>query len=422
MTTDMRKTLPTLLFAALLSGALPPALAAQQSRADSLAAELRRLRARMDSLEALVARLARQGRDTAQAGDELARLREAARAAAGQPDTTTAARRAETQGRRSLNDLNPEVTVTGDVRLQTDPDARYQDNVVFREVELSFQAALDPYASTKIFFAFEEDEIHLEEAYLYWTGLPGNLRVDLGRLRQQAGELNRWHLHALPESEYPLVHRTYFGEEGLASDGIRAYWLAPTGGALGVQELTLEGTLGGNEILFDGGNRPSILGHLNNFFALSPAAFFQVGGTALYGENPEADVATTLFGADVRFTWRPPAQAQYRSFTLRGEGFFVDKEIAGAGDYVFGGYVGAQYQLSRRWFAGARYDYVEPVGGGDATWAVVPHLTWWQSEWAFLHAEWQHQQVPVAPGVREGQNLLLLQVVWAIGPHKHETY
>lgn len=398
-------------------------LAAQvpRTRADSLELELRRLRARMDSLEALVARLAREGRDTTQAGDALARLRAAARAAAG-ADTTAAPPPPAAQGRRSLNDLNPEISVTGDVRLQTDPDAWYQDNVEFREVELSLQAALDPYASTKIFFAFEDDELHLEEAYLYWTGLPGNLRVDLGRLRQQAGELNRWHLHALPEAEYPLVHRTYFGEEGLVGDGLRAFWLAPTGGVLGVQELTVEGTLGGNDVLFGGGNRPTVLGHLNNFFEVSPAAFLQVGGTALYGKNPEADLETKLFGADVRFTWRPPAQAQYRSLTLRAEGFWVDREIAGVGGYRFGGYAGAEYQISRRWFAGARYDRVEPLAGGDAIWGVAPHLTWWQSEWAYLHAEWQHQQVPVAPGVREGQNLLLLQVVWAIGPHKHETY
>ena len=43
----------------------------------------------------------------------------------------------------------------------------------------------------------------------YWTGLPGRIRADIGLFRQQFGELNRWHLHALPETEYPLVLRSF---------------------------------------------------------------------------------------------------------------------------------------------------------------------------------------------------------------------
>ena len=422
----MKRTFTVLLLvpAALLG---PAALVAQagEQRADSLEAEVRRLQARMDSLEQVVRRLLQEGRDTTAAVDELAALRAAARAAAQAADTAGGGRTEETpavgQGRRNLNRLNPEISLTGDVRLQSDPDVPTQENAVFREVEFSFQSALDPYASTKIFLTYEDGELDLEEGYLYWAGLPGHLRVDLGRLRQQVGELNRWHLHALPESEYPLVYRTYFGEEGLAGTGVRVFWLVPTGGVFGVQELTLEGVVGNNEVLFGSGNRPAGLVHLNNFFELSPSTFLQVGGTASYGENPDSDLETVLLGADFRFTWRPPAQAQYRSFTLRGEGYRLDQQSAGVGDAVYGGFVGAALQLSRRWFVGARADYVEPVGGGTATWAVSPHVTWWQSEWAFFRAEWQHEQVPIG-ATREGQNRLLLQVVWSVGPHKHETY
>jgi len=60
---------------------------------------------------------------------------------------------------------------------------------------------------------------------------------------------------------------------------------------------------------------------------------------------------------------------------------------------------------------------------------VVPNLTWWQSEWVYLRAEWQHTSTPlatlgtvtrvVAPGGNAIDNHFLLQAVWAIGPHKH---
>src|SRR5947199_3300852 len=43
-------------------------------------------------------------------------------------------------------------------------------------------------------------EVNVEEGYAYWTGLPGKIRLDVGKFRQQFGELNRWHLHAVPET------------------------------------------------------------------------------------------------------------------------------------------------------------------------------------------------------------------------------
>ena len=49
--------------------------------------------------------------------------------------------------------------------------------------------------------------------YVYWVGLPGRIRVDAGKIRQQLGDLNRWHAHALPETEYPLVYQRFLGEE-----------------------------------------------------------------------------------------------------------------------------------------------------------------------------------------------------------------
>jgi hypothetical protein len=66
-----------------------------------------------------------------------------------------------------------------------------------------------------------------------------------------------------------------------------------------------------------------------------------------------------------------------------------------------------------------RYDYVEtPEGPNVITRQIVPTLTWWQSEWVFLRAEFTRRLSPV--GV--DRNRLLVQAVWAIGPHKHETY
>jgi hypothetical protein len=391
--------------------------------ADSLRRELREIHRRLDSLRAVIERLEAARSAEPEAESELAALRAAARSLVPEtpPDTNPEPFVIRS---RSLNRLNPEISVTADVRMVGHRPGPQRDNLDIREFAFAFQSALDPYSNTKIFASFGEHGAEVEEAYAYWSGLPGGLRVDLGRFRQQAGELNRWHLHALPESEFPLAIRTFFGHHGLVGNGLSLYWIAPwTSPGQGVHEVWGQVALADNEVLFDNGRSLSVLGHLNNFWQLSRSTFMQFGLTGMYGENPDADLETRLAAADARVTVRSPGQALYRSFTLRAEGFAVRRAAGGRVVTRHGGYVGAEYRTSRRLYVGGRVDYVEPFEVPDSyAWAVVPHLTWWQSEWVFLRAEWQHRADPVLGGGHTNTDRFVLQVVWSIGPHKHENY
>jgi hypothetical protein len=172
----------------------PRTRASTRSRRRSSAARGRQPPARLDTTK----------RDSA---DALASLRARARAAAG-TDTATA----PAQGReRNLNQLNPEISAAADVRAYVQTEGPQRDNFALEEVEFAFQSALDPYSNTKIFAGVSDEGIDIEEAYFYYTGLPGRLRLDVGRFRQQLGELNRWHLHGARDrsSARPHdVHRT----------------------------------------------------------------------------------------------------------------------------------------------------------------------------------------------------------------------
>jgi len=406
-------------------GFLVPSLALAQEpeqRADSLEQEVRLLRMRLDSLEQMLMRLISEGEDTVEVVDELAALRAAARAVVPEQVADTAPDKFVLRS-RNLNDYNPEISLSADVRILGHRPGPQEDNFDLREFSLGFQSALDPFSNTKVFFSFSEEGVEVEEAYAYWTGLPGGLRLDVGRFRQQLGELNRWHLHSVPETEYPMVLTDFFGEGGLAGNGVNAYWVLPVttvGG--GVHEFWGQVTQGENEVAFDGGSRPSFLGHLNNFWQVSRATYFQIGATALYGRNPDFDLETTVFGADFRLTWRPPQQSLYKEFTIRGEGYAIRKEYAGVGGTRLGGYVSADYKLSQRMYFGSRFDYVEMLATPDEyKWAIVPNLTFWQSEWVVLRAEWQHLSVPILTG-RDVSDRFVLQAIWSIGPHKHESY
>jgi hypothetical protein len=417
---NMTRTLCAALLAAACCttqlGAQQPA----QRQLDSLAAEVRALRARLDSLRAALVRSGIRPDTTRAAADtDIAALRAAAAGVIGK-DTTqradTSSARQFVGRERNQSQLNPEISATGDVRAYATTGELQHHNFEPREFEIGFQSALDPYSHTKIFLSFENGSVGVEEGYAYWTGLPGHLRLDLGKYRQQFGELNRWHLHAVPETEYPLVLKTFLGEDGLAGTGLSLY-RAFSG--FGTHELTLQMTLSESDAeLFGGSGRPTYLGHLLNFWQLSRSTYMQIGASALYGTNPDSTMKTGVGGLDFRLTWRPPAQALYREWTLRGELLALRKQIAGTGPTRLGGYVSSTYKLDQRWIAGVRYDYVESPEFGTITQQVIPTLTWWESEWVFLRAQYRWEKVE---GVN-ATNQFALQAVWAIGPHKHETY
>ncbi|MEK7667077.1 MAG: hypothetical protein AAB409_00320 [Gemmatimonadota bacterium] len=397
----------------------------QRRTIDSLAASLRILQSRVDSLS----------RSRIDSGtDALAALRAAARDAA--RDSTAAA---APSGGRSQNLLNPEISVTSDVRSALVRPGPQTETFEPREFEFSFQSALDPFSATKIFVGIGGGEVDVEEAYVYWVGLPGHLRLDVGKFRQTIGELNRWHGHALPEGEYPLVLQRFFGEEGLAQTGVSLYWPLPFSGRLGTFELTAQVTKGVNGVLFGRyGDRPGFLAQLSAFWQLSRSTYAQLSVTGIAGdgrdsthvwppslppggwEMTEQRIETRLGAVAGRFTWRPPAEARRREVTIRGEVYALRRRVDGVGPTRLGAYVGATAKLGQRWIAGVRGDWVEPVDPtlGGREWAVTPTLTFWQSEFVYLRAQWTHHRDLFAlTSDRFG-----IQAVWAMGPHKHELF
>lgn len=359
----------------------------------------------------------------AQAPDELASLRAAADAAAGATPVAVAdTARAEPvfiSRQRNASAMNPEISATGDIRFEARDRSPQRDNALAREFEVALQSTLDPYSSAKIFIALEDGDVGVEEGYVTYTGLPGRLRVDAGRIRQSVGDLNRWHLHALPETEYPLVYERYLGEDGLAGAGLSLYTALPLSLAHGTHELWLQGTSAESEPLYAGSRQPTLLARLQNFWQLSPSTYAQLGVTAMGGNSADSALRSRVVGADFRFTWRPPSAATRRELTLRAEGYRFHADLAGTRTTRYGGFADLNFRASRRWILGVRGDWLEAPRGAYATaWQVAPTLTWWQSEFVYLRLEGQE-----AGGSDTSTDARLrFQVVFAMGPHKHETY
>jgi hypothetical protein len=411
------------------------------ARLDSLRTELEVLRARLDSLEGVVVR--GQAEDLNQeedTTDAIARLRSAAQAAAGDAAADTVAQGSQDfVGRaRSLQALNPEISLNGDLYGSIHSDNPRSENFIPREFEFTFVSALDPYARAKVFLTVEEDggrievfpgdlreadgaAVGVEEGYVEWVALPGGLRLKVGRFFQQFGQLNRWHSHALHFQSRSLPHLAFIGEGALAQDGASVHWLLPTGGS-GAYEATVELTRSRNEVLFGEAHSLSYLGHMNAFWQLSPSTDLDLGLSALFGDYRDVDgrYDNRLFGAEMAFNWAPPQQSLYRGIVVRGGVMLSDPEAVRGlrGESAWGIWSLAEIKLSQQWVAGGRYDWVEnPEDPSESAWLASPTLTYWQSEYVRLRAEYD---ILGNPGKTTRQ--FTLRITFAMGPHKHETY
>ena len=423
-----------LVFVVALGSTPTEVLTQEPARTDSLEAQVRRLRMQLDSLQHVLEELIRQGQDTTSALTELARIRAAAQAAAGKaelPDTTT--RGSHT---RDLSILNPEISVNADVvGSYVVPDgASSSFNAIPREFEFSFQAAVDSYTRTKIFVTHEEEleiagfeeraeedggtSVEIEEGYLYWVGLPAAIGLKVGKFRQEIGLYNRWHTHALLEVDRPLASRAFLGDDGLIQTGASASLPSFTVGPA-TQTIIAEVALGNNEALFDGGSHLSFLGRFQSFWEVGSAAFLQFGATGLTGRNDDVNLKTRLAVIDFVFRWTPPRQARYRDFQIKGAWYFSEREEAGTKLRGNGGYGQFSFKFAQQWIVGTRVDYLTPYLDNDPDYLqMVPSLTWWQSENVRLRAQYHY----VKPKGMAASHTVLLQIVWAIGPHRHENY
>jgi len=344
-------------------------------------------------------------------------------------------------GTRMQTELNPEISVNGDVFLVGGDNLRTE--LQARHFELDFQSYLDPYTRMKVVFGYEgahgkwdfHDGSHhegggehehggfdLEEGYLNWLNLPGNTSLTVGKKRQQFGVLNRWHGHALPQTDYPWVIDESFGSHGLSGTGVSVEWQTPRLWA-DANELTVEIMNGNNEIAFAGSDwrKPTVLAYLKSYWDLSANTYVQVDLTGLHGVTDHAgDFDHDFLALDVVYDWYPLGRELYRGFQLRGMLLrsLLDLEDGGSLN-TWGSYLYGQYKFARRWIAGVRFDWVEDQRQANyGYWGASPYLTFWQSEFVRLRGQWSFRN----HNHYGTDNRFELQFTFAAGPHKHEEY
>src|SRR5205085_2812476 len=97
-----------------------------------------------------------------------------------------------------------------------------------QEVEVAFQATVDPYFRADVFLTIPNlSGVEVEEAAITTTGLPAGLQVKAGVFRSAFGRQNGQHLHLQDFTRRPFINAVYLGDDGLRAPGLQVSWLFP---------------------------------------------------------------------------------------------------------------------------------------------------------------------------------------------------
>ena len=334
-----------------------------------------------------------------------------------------------------------------------------------RSAELFISADVDPFARAYATInasadAANNDEAKLsvEEAAIVTTRLPYNLTVRGGRFFADFGTLAHRHDHDLPFVDRPPSLDAFIGGES-QTDGVEVSWLAPT-----PFFLRASGTVGNklgsdfHDGVTNDNSRPikglTYMGRLQTYFDINDDNNVELGGSIAEAPSAE-DVTNTgrferrLVGMDFKYRWYPLGYGVRQSLTIAGE-LLHD---VGDGDPVnggprrdifgnpvrqgaWGGYVYAEYRLSKQWRPGVRFDYFQlqseplivtnPFTGLPAstrnatghrtdnrTWTA--YLTWFPSEFQRLRLQYNRSD----RGNAQDADEFFLQWTAFLGSHSH---
>jgi len=329
--------------------------------------------------------------------------------------------------------FNPDISVIGDVLFHAgkNEENTRKDQFSFRELELAFGNAVDPYGRADLFLGIEEEDsewhANVEEGYFTFDQLPYDLKARAGKFYSSFGKANQLHTHAMPWVDKPVVIRHFFGEEGMSEAGAELSWLVPNPWN-SYMELTFQAQNNGNEASFAGNQSNDLMyvSHLKNFFEIDRESGFELGGSFAAGDNAATNGGhkTNLEGLDLTYKWRPAQEGSYKSLTWMNEFLFSQKE-QGVEDTVdaHGFYSSLEYQFSKRWSVFGRYDYSQfPDDSDSHEDAYSVGLTFRQSEYCFWRLQYEHTEPKGNSTTNEDRDELFLQLNFGLGPHRAHQY
>jgi len=351
---------------------------------------------------------------------------------------------------RAFQSLNPDVSAIVDADLGyfshdpysvagDDPELRgssgeHPAGFAVQEVEVAFQAVVDPYLRADVFLTIPNlSGLEVEEAFATTTSLPGGLQIKAGVFRSAFGRQNGQHLHLQEFTRRPLINEAFLGVDGLRSPGLQVSWLVPVPFFL---QWTVEAFSVGppddttHLTSFGGGQRTDLTytTELKTFIPATDALSIYAGLDAATGISPSTfgftsspQHRTALEGFDLYLKYKPPNVADgYFSLAWTTELFF--RQVPDLGQTDGGLYSQLVLQLARRWFLGLREDLlgIPNTENQQRVQRTSLSLTYVLSEFARLRLYGERESRPTPGSTLFGgpdDYAVLMQLEIAIGAH-----
>ena len=326
--------------------------------------------------------------------------------------------------------LNPDISVIGDFigaagNSNALPLATLQPfpSLQMHESEIGLQAIIDPYARGDFFMSFGESGVNVEEGYITFTALPAGFVAKVGKMRSAFGKVNMMHNHVLPWVDRPLVNTNLVGgEDGIDDAGVSVERILPAPKGIFL-EATGQVFRGDSADVFIAAKRSDVstVEHLRGYKDITESTNLDLGFSYARGHNDATlvgnaigDFVTQLYGIDATLRWKPLRRSIYHSFVGRGEFIWSQRQQLSRGQRAFGFYTSADYQLGRRWFTGARFDYSDRSRFDNLTdKGVAATLTYWPSEFSQLRGEYRFTHYAENRDSHE----VLMQLIFSLGAH-----
>ena len=317
----------------------------------------------------------------------------------------------------------PDISFVGDVAgtYGDDIDESDRKKIILRETELALQGYLYPDIRADVFAALHrhsddgEYKAELEEGYISFLKTPvEGLSLKAGKKLLDFGKLNPIHTHHWNFVDRPEVLKSYFGDHGVATQGVNFSYLVPLPFFLqadfGIWHVDSEHTHSGDIL---GLADETYSTRLWSSFDLTQDQELEVGvsGVKSYGSH-YAEHKDKVKVAGLDLTYRHIGKG-YERLLFQNEFLFMDRDVP-AGDLDrFGCYSLLNYRLDKYWDIGVRYDWMEtPFPEEKEKTFISTILTRALTETTKLRLQYKYD-------MKNDDHTIYLQTTFGIGPHAH---
>lgn len=322
--------------------------------------------------------------------------------------------------------------------------------------ELTLDGAVDPYFKGFANFVYKlgpdgETGVELEEVYFLTTSLPANLQLRGGQFFTEFGRQNAQHPHAWSFVDQPLVLNRMFGPDGLRSQGARLSWLLPTKwyteAMVGVFNSAGEtafsfrseesGAIHGGvpvERPVDGLKDLLVVPRITASIELTSTQTLLFGASAAFGPNNSgSSTRTQIYGGDLYWKWKSATasagfpfvswqtEALWRRYDAAERVLAADPTETLAEEVLRdqGVYSQVLWGIKPRRVVGLRADY---VSGNSAEFDAAlraerfrlsPNLTWYPTEFSKVRLQYNYDH---RAGIGSDHSLWL-QFEFILGAH-----